>query len=248
MTLLPSCEKIESLGGSNENLNAILKLDKNAAREQVVTEVALVCLQEIENVKPGFTFTIKKFMATWLSYAGLLSAPIASILGLTWRYSDSLGTNAIPLGMTAASLVAADYAIGKTLGIRPITAALMIGYDAYRQGAQTASRYVEESYTTAEKEAEKIVDARKTTLKQKLKHTYECMAGELAKQMGTATSTNVAGLKQNVITLQKKLPIVSNLLKGMGLSKADVMEILDPLKTAATIIERQLTTPTRKAS
>ena len=231
MTLIKPNTATNQLNSSSINLHKIAELTQSATTEDVVTEVSLVCLDEIQKTHLTRGHAAKKFIFTSLTYAAAIALPVATLAGAVWRISAQENPYSHIVKVAGLSaLLLADRAIGKVLGIRPVTAMTIAAYDAYRQAALTLSKQVQNSYTNHELQVNSQIEKHRQTIKNELITTYLGIASELAARHKKGT------IKDEAQTLEEKLPIVTEAFSKIGLTNVEIADILSPLKDTMKLI------------
>lgn len=221
------------------NLEILLNLNKHSKTEDVITEVACDCLKEIKKSQLGWGHSFKKFLATTLTYASVLALPITALVGTIWYYFDQIknlsalydAKNIALTGSSIGTLLLADYAIGKIFGTRPITAILIAGYDAYRQGAKNLANQVRDSYINQEHEVKDLIKQSKQLIESELEAAYLAIANELAQRY------NEGNLQDEMTTLKQNLPIIAESFSKIGISDSKISKILSPINQAIRLIK-----------
>ena len=232
MTLISSNEATEKLNASSKNFKQLLEAGDPILKEEVITQLAQVCLEEIENAQLGWGHSFKKFFATTFTYTSVLAAPILTMIGSIWYFLDKIQgfselhniKNLAYAGTGFGTVVLADYAIGKIFGIRPVTAILLVAYDAYRNGAKTLAKGVEKGYNDHEEALKMTRENSKKILIDELKKTYLGIAIEMTNRT-----------PEELTTLQKQMPFITIALAHVGLSKLEICQILSPVVSTLLI-------------
>lgn len=240
MPLIASSNATKELNAPSINLDSLVHLKASQNREEVITKLAGMCLEEMEKSRLGWGHFIKKFLATTLTYTSVLALPVAVLAGVIWRYVDSIknfymiaGAKDIAyLSSQLGGLWLADYAIGKIFGTRPITIILIAFYDAYRQGAKFLSHQVRDSYTSHEEAMKAILQTNREALKKDLADAYAEIASELVKR------AREGKVDTEIKVLKEKLPMINKALETIGLTKADIYKIISPLDDTLRILGR----------
>lgn len=232
MPLIQHCETSDAFRAPETNLNSLLKIDSSAKREDVATKVVLACLEETQNARLGWGFSIKKFAATWASYLSMLGAPFVIIFGGAANYTSSILAffNLKNLGLLSAAgltISGADYGIKRATGVSPTSAFTIAILRGYEKGACILSKLVESSYTNQEKQTEKGIEKRQEVIQKKLEETYSAIGVEIVSKYKEGSLTN-----NDIETLNAKLPVIRTLLSQLDLSPSAVERILTPISTA----------------
>ncbi len=236
MAILPHNDVTKEFNASGQNLDHLLHLEKVTPTE-VVTKTVLSAFEEIQKSKLGWGHSAKKIFYPTAAYGGVLSLPIVGIVSYIWYFVHALKDWAFLSkvaigGTTLAALLAADLAVGRVIGTRPITAILIAGYDLYREGAKGLSKQVRKSYENQEAQVNELIKQRHETIKTELKEAYKEMALALVKKHKAHDENIPAAIE----TLQKQLPLISKAFGELGLSAAEIVEILSPLQDALKLI------------
>ncbi len=234
MTLIQSNPATERLNVSSKNFECLLEC-KSPRKEDVTTQIALDCLAEIKNAQLGWGYSIKKFFATMFTYTSVLTAPFIAMIGLLWLNASRIRTIDLQTlaigGSVFGGILAADMAIGKIFGVRPITMSVIAAYDAYRYGAKTLSKSVEKSYTDHEEMMKLLIQENRKVMIDELKKTYL----GIAKVLDRHTPSEIK-------LLEDQLPSIEKALKGMGLNRSEVTQILGPIKETMKLLPYQKNT------
>lgn len=238
----------KEFNASGQNLDALLKLNK-MSRDEVATQIALSAFDEIEKSKLGWSHSIKKFFFPTATYGGILSLPIIGMVSCLWYFVQTIqnltSVNGWAIGGGSFGvLLGADAALGKVFGTRPMTAILIATYDFYREGAKALSKQVRESYTNEETRFQELIKARHETIKTELKTTYKEMALELVNRFKKNSSTVSSAVK----TLNEQLPNLKKGLTQLGLSDAETVEVLQPIRDALDMIAKAMPSPKNPAA
>lgn len=213
--------------GDKINFDRLSHLE-TATKEQVATSLALAQLETVKKSQLGWGYTIKRLLATTSTYASILASPFIALISALWFYSDRIRQidpfTMAASGSAAGAIFAADYALGRLIGIRPITACLIALYDMHRFGAKKVSNKVEESYKTHEQEMKEVSKKARTKLVEELKSTY----------LGVATQVKYQSRADQQLLLTQ-LPKIRTGLSSLGLTMPEIIEILSPLEGALRI-------------
>ncbi|MGB7979080.1 MAG: hypothetical protein WCF19_08005 [Chlamydiales bacterium] len=234
------------MGVPSKNFDVILCLPKNFKKEDVITNVASVCLQEIEKSQLGWGHSVRKFLASSLTYASLLALPIATLMGALWFYLDKIkelsvlydAKSLIYTGGGLSALYLADFAIGKLFGVRPATAIVLATYDVYRTGAKYLSDQVRDSYTNHELNMKEAIQKNRKTVEEQLKNAYLGIADELTRRHKAGSLS-----KDDLDALKTHFPLIKKALLQIGLTLPVATEILTPLEQAANLISLEQNQP-----
>lgn len=207
------------------NFEQLLYVKDPVQKDALITEMAKVCIEESEKARLGWGHTFMKFFATTATYSSLLTAPILAVLGSLWYFADKINLLLTIENLSIAlpslgALIASDIVFGKIFGIRPITLALLAVCDAYRNEVKKASDMVEKSYVDQEESVKDLLKDNKKLLLEELKTVYAGVAKSLE--------------SQKPAEIQKLAGQISPIEKGLvsiGLTRIEVAQILDPLKT-----------------
>ncbi|MBU6383686.1 MAG: hypothetical protein KGR16_05165 [Verrucomicrobia bacterium] len=220
--------------GDLSNAQALCAARKPLTREQVTTQLALEKFDEMNQARVGFGHTIRRLLATTTTFAAVLSAPFIALLSIIWFGAAELQRLSIldswtfaMSGSALAAAIAADLAVGKLFGVRPITACMIAIYDMHRNVAKTISDRVDESYKNEEKALKALRQERRTEMLQNLGNTYQGVA------------TQIQALKpEERQQLEKQLPAFAKALQSMQLTQSEISSILDPLRGAFQLAQR----------
>jgi len=235
----------ETFKVSAQNLIQILAT-KNRTKpdpEQFITKVASLALKDIQNAHLGWGHYIKKHAMGAAVHGTILAAPVAGTIGGVYYYSDKIRqidpTNAVQVGAAFAGAYAADFVVGKILGVRPITAAVFTLYDILREGARRVSKEVMTSYTRKEEQMLEVIKESREKIKQELIVTYKGVGEELVNRYKRTCNDPISlgEMQGQVKMLGTKLPLIE---KSLGcieeLSSTDITEILHPIKEVVEFI------------
>lgn len=239
MTLIAINPVTEPYNPSSINLSIIAELKPTAGPQDVVSELALECLAEIQKFSLGTAQSLKKVLATSLTYTSLLALPIGALGGALWHVSNEIkemtslsqAQRYLVAGTSLSAFWLADVAIGKLSGIRPFTAISIAAYDAYRQFALTVSKQVRESYAKQEQKLKEESDSNREIALEQLNTIYKEIASELGRRHKDGTLTT------EIQTLEMKLPLVKQLLSQTGLKKVEISSILSPLQDMIKLLK-----------
>lgn len=233
MPLITPNDATNKFNVSAQNLDTVLK---GTTKDDITTKLVLSCFNDIQKSQLGWWFSIKKFFARTFSYPALLTFPMTGIAGGVWYYAEAIKTisltNYAIWGTSLGALLAADFAIGKIIGTRPITALLIASYDAYREGARTISKVVAESYTKTENQISDLIKAHRETIKNELLVTYAGIAKALAERY-----TGEGAVEISSESMENCIPTISKTFAELGLSQPDIDQILGPLKDVLLLIQ-----------
>jgi gas vesicle protein len=236
---------------SANNLKAILAIEKNDSLliDKTTTQVAFSSFKAIENAQLGLGHYLKKHLASGAVYGSILALPAAGLLGSVYYAQEAAKTTDLSTlvygGVAVGSLWTADMFLGKVIGIRPFTAALVLAYDIYREGARKLSKEVLQSYTHQEEAMNEIKKQQHEVIKAQLKGAYAGIAQELSSRFDkaqTEDASKLKELKQIIGQLEEKMPILDKAFSKLDLSPAERMEILDPLKNMIALISQSVVT------
>lgn len=228
MALIQSNKTTESYGASSKNFITLQNLE-GVDKKAVVTELAQECINEIDSAHLGWGYRTRKFLATTCSYASALVAPIFAVSGLIWyNFTKILNINISQWAAGSATIggaLAADVAVGKIFGIRPITACLITAYDAYRHGAKALSTEIKKSYEDHEMAMKDLAAKSRKILIHELKTTYAALAMDLRNHT-----------PNDISKFSTQIPVIEKSLSQLGLSRRETVDILLPLKDTIKIL------------
>jgi hypothetical protein len=228
----PEIDKLYNI--SSKNLGAVLSFNKESKKEDLLTRVSIKCVEEIEKSKLSFWHPVKKLLATSLTYTLGLATPVVALTGAAWRYGSAITDLEVLAGASPAlvAIFLADWSLGKTLKIRPITAIAITILDSYRHATNALSKQVKDSYTKQEEHVKALTDKDREIIKEELKMVFEGIAAKMA------TFTDKNNKRGEIIEkLEPKLPFIKKALSELKLSDVQIAQILSPLEDTVAIIE-----------
>jgi len=229
---------------SSDNLASVLDISETNAYplNTVATGVALNALDEINEARPDGFHTFRKFVAGTLLFGSIKVGIPAAVFGVGGYFGwPFLKNNLMNVGLSAVGGLAAEKLMKWTLHIEPITYIFMGINDTLHFVAKRASDECMKGYTKKEDEFEKLRDKNRATILGQLKPTWEGIAQELLESHKKASETpqDLSEIKQRVMLLQKKMPIIMKRLSDCELSSSEVDQTIDQLRIVLNHINQQ---------
>lgn len=243
---VPSSSLNETFKISTQNLTQILnvKNTKKNSVDQFITNEVRLYLNEIQNAQLGWSHFIKKHAIGAAVHGAILAAPVSGALGGVYYFSDEIKkiedpANAVIVGAGIAGAYVADIIVGKILGIRPVTLAVVTVYEIFREGARRISKEVLASYNRKEEETHSLIKQLHEKNKQILSKVYEGVGQELVKQyeLGYQDPKVLKEIQALVQKLDASLSMICKDFSQKGFTSSEIIEILHPLKDVIELID-----------
>jgi len=225
---------------SVNNLNKLLILDsKNVHSNDISTEVALKCFEDIKNAQPGFGHYTKKYTVGSLAFVSTVAAPLMIIGTIAYQAVPDSWLGKLGWTLGGMTIGAANRAAGSIIGKKPLSFAFTVAAAALVYGAGKVSDAVLESYSRKEAAFANFSNETHQEIFDNIKETYDDLAEEVINQVRMAASNAVemSELKLKADKLEALIPSIFKALEELGIRPSEASSILNKLQEALRVVK-----------